>query len=102
MSQHAKAAVSHHEIDINVSDMFAIVHRWKWVVAACAVAGALIAGVWSYRQTPVYRATASVVVEREEAGSLERGGNYFLIPEYYQTHFELLKSQGVLQKAAQR
>lgn len=103
MSQNTKVVGwQYRNLDLNVGDMFAILQRWKWVVTACAVSGAVVAGVWSYRQTPVFRATASVVVEREEAASLERGGNYFLIPEYYQTHFELLKSPGVLQKAAER
>jgi polysaccharide biosynthesis transport protein len=88
--------------DMKVGDVLRVIHRWRWFVSCLTVAIVAAAGVWSFTRTPIYKSTASVVVEREEAGTLERAGNYFLIPEYYQTHFELLKSQGVLEEAAER
>lgn len=88
--------------EIKIGDVLQIMYRWRWFISGVTLAFVALGGVWTFTRTPVYKSTASVVVEREEAGTMERAGNYFLIPEYYQTHFELLKSQGVLEQAARR
>jgi capsular exopolysaccharide synthesis family protein len=88
--------------ELKVAHVLAAVRRRRWLIAIIALASGIVAGVASYLQPPVYKAVASVVVEREEPAGLERVGNYFLIPEYYQTHFELLKGQGVIEDAARK
>jgi capsular exopolysaccharide synthesis family protein len=88
--------------EITLGNVLAIVHRWGWFIAGAVLVCGGAAAVWSQLQSPVYKSVATVVVEREEPASLERVGSYFLIPEYYQTHFELLKSPGIIEQAARR
>lgn len=75
----------------------------KWFIAAIAGGCALAAAVWSFVQTPIFDARATVVVESQSPGGLdkERYQNHDYSPEYFQTHFELLKSHEVLRRTAQ-
>jgi capsular exopolysaccharide synthesis family protein len=76
--------------------------RQRWVILGWTLAFGMLALLWAYAQTPVYEGTASVVIQREGPNHLQKQGNYYVEagPEYYQTHFELLKSRGVLIDAA--
>src|SRR5438309_6236475 len=80
-----------------------ICRRHVWLIVILAVVSAIIAGVWSFNQTPVYSAKATIVIEQETPGALEkdRYRPADTAPEYFQTHFELMRSHHVLQKAAQ-
>ena len=68
-----------------------------------AVGSAVVAAIWSYSTTPVYQGKATVVIEREGPGALDRDKSIpqDISPEYFQTHFELMKSRQVLQRTAQ-
>jgi len=66
----------------------------------CGFAAA--AGIWSVLQTPVYQSRATVVIESQAPAGLEKDKSYYHVdnsPEYFQTHFELLKSHQVLRRA---
>lgn len=74
-----------------------------WLIASVAGGFALAAGVWSLLQTPMYQARATVVIESKGPGGLEKDKAYYQMdnsPEYFQTHFELLKSHQVLRRTA--
>ena len=76
--------------------------RHVWLIVILTVGSAIAAAVWSYMQTPVYGAKATIVIEQESPGALEKD-RYRAAdtsPEYFQTHFELMRSHHVLQKAA--
>jgi polysaccharide biosynthesis transport protein len=75
--------------------------RWRLIVGF-TVGCAVVAAVWSYLQTPIYQAKSTVVIEREGAGALEKDkyNPQDISPEYFQTHFELMKSRQVLQRTA--
>lgn len=76
--------------------------RWSLIVGF-AVGCAGLAAAWSYMQTPIYQSKATVVIEREGSSPLEREkySSQDVSPEYFQTHFELMKSRQVLQRTAQ-
>src|SRR6476469_5560396 len=79
-----------------------ICRRRLWLIVSFMMGCAGVAAVWSYMLTPIYQSKATVVIEREGAGPLERD-KYSLqdiSPEYFQTHFELMKSRQVLQRTA--
>jgi len=80
-----------------------ILRRRFWLVAGFAVGCAVVAAIWSYSTTPVYQGKATVVIEREGPGALDRDKSIpqDISPEYFQTHFELMKSRQVLQRTAQ-
>jgi succinoglycan biosynthesis transport protein ExoP len=76
--------------------------QYIWLIALVAGCFAVTAAVWSLLQTPIYQAKATVVIENQGPEGLEKDKlNYpDNSPEYFQTHFELLKSHHVLQRAA--
>lgn len=78
--------------------------RWRWLILSLAAACAATALGWSYLQTPIYQAKATIVIEQEGPGILERDRYHPMdvSPEYFQTHFELMKSYEVLQRTARR
>jgi polysaccharide biosynthesis transport protein len=85
-----------------LEEYITIFRRRFWLIASVTVGCAVFAAVWSYLQTPIYQAKATFVIEREGAGALERDkyNPQDLSPEYFQTHFELMKSRQVLQRTA--
>ncbi|ALA60775.1 GumC family protein [Nitrospira moscoviensis] len=75
-------------------------HARLIVLIGCGFAAA--AGMWSVLQTPVYQSRATVVIESQAPGGLEKDKSYYHLdnsPEYFQTHFELLKSHQVIRRA---
>jgi len=86
-----------------LADYIGACRRRIWLIVACAVGFAVVAAVWSFLQTPLYQAKATVVVEQEGQSALDkdRGYNPDLTPEYFQTQFELMKSHLVFQRTAQ-
>jgi succinoglycan biosynthesis transport protein ExoP len=80
-----------------------ICRRHLWLIIIVTVGSTTLAGVWSYLQTPIYQAKATVVIEREGRTTLEKNEYSFqdTSPEYFQTHFELMRSHTVLERAAQ-
>ena len=78
--------------------------RWRWLVLSFAAGCAAAALGWSYLQTPIYQGRATIVIEQEGPGILERDRYHPMdvSPEYFQTHFELMKSYEVLQRTARR
>ena len=78
--------------------------RRAWLIVACALGCAGAAAAWSFIQTPMYQAKATVVIEGEGPEGIERDKVYRqadLSPEYFQTQFELMKSHFVLQRTSE-
>jgi polysaccharide biosynthesis transport protein len=76
--------------------------RHAWLILLIAGGFAAAAGIWSILQTPIYQSRATVVIESQAPGGLEKDKSYYQLdntPEYFQTHFELLKSHQVLRRA---
>lgn len=77
--------------------------RRRWLIVSVAFGSAVAAAAWSYLQTPIYQAKATVVIEQEGPRALERDrySPMDISPEYFQTHFELMRSHHVLHRTAQ-
>ena len=78
--------------------------RWRLIAAIGFGCGVAAAG-WSLLQTPIFQAKATVVIDQAGQGTIEKEKGHYspdTSPEYFQTHFELLKSRVVLQRTAQR
>jgi polysaccharide biosynthesis transport protein len=86
-----------------LADYAGACRRRIWLIVACAVGFAGIAAAWSFLQTPLYQAKATVVVDKAGPSGLERDREYRqdLTPEYFQTQFELMKSHHIFQRTAQ-
>lgn len=87
----------------SLAEYVRICRRHLWLIVILTIAAGIVAGIWSYIQTPVYGARTTVVIEQEGPGALEKDRYRAsdTSPEYFQTHFELMRSHHVLQKAAQ-
>lgn len=75
-----------------------IVQR-KWMILALGVATALVVAAVVYAMPPVYRATATVLIEADKANVLAIDEVYNAVSpnrEHYQTQIELLKSREVI------
>lgn len=75
--------------------------RWRLMLLCSLISGAL-AVTWSVLQTPMFESTATVLIEREHQAPLQSAGSSIadLSPDYFETHFELLKTRRVLERAA--
>ena len=76
--------------------------RW-WLIAIITAGFAVAAATWSFLQIPIYQAKATVVIDQDGSRNYEKDKYYptDTSPDYFQTHFELMKSHYVLQRAAQ-
>ena len=85
-----------------LADYAGACRRRIWLIVACAVGFAGVAAAWSFLQTPLYQAKATVVVEQEGQSALEKDRSYSpdRSPDYFQTQFELMKSHHVYNRTA--
>ncbi len=85
---------------LTLRDYWAVVRRRRWtlVTALAAIVAATL--VLTFRQEPLYRATLSLVVEPDvpEVASFARETPVALYQEFYQTQYEILRSNTVLEK----
>jgi capsular exopolysaccharide synthesis family protein len=84
----------------NLQDYLRVLFRYKWGVLALALLGALVAGLKVYSDTPIYRATATLLIERQAArfvsiDAVYQGNPAFDFGEYYQTQYEILRSRPI-------
>ena len=88
--------------DNTTAEYLSFCWRRRWLIVVLATGAATISAAWSYMQTPIYQSKATVVIEQQGPGALERDKSYYwdVTPEYFQTHFELMKSHRVLQQTA--
>jgi polysaccharide biosynthesis transport protein len=90
---------------IDLGRLFRAVMHYKWGVVGLAFAISLATGLIVFSMEPVYRASATIVLESEEANvvNVEQvytlgAGNY----EYTQTQFEILKSRSLAERVVRR
>jgi len=92
---------------IDLGRLFRAVMRHKWAILALAFAITLATGMLVFSMEPVYKASASLVLESEEANvvnveqvyGLGLGGDSY---EYSQTQFEILKSRSLAERVVRK
>lgn len=87
--------------DLDLKRYAIVIAKRKWVVAACFAVGVTLAVLYTMRQTKIYMATASVVIDPtppQVFGSqvqevIQLGaGSYWSNQEYYNTQVDILES----------
>lgn len=91
----------------NLQDYLRILIRFKWGVLALMFACGLIAVLRAYSETPIYEATATLLIERQAARfvSIEevyRGNQGWDFGEYYQTQYEILRSRPLAERVVDK
>ncbi|MGK0298267.1 MAG: succinoglycan biosynthesis transport protein ExoP [Gammaproteobacteria bacterium] len=87
--------------EIDLKRLLFTVLRHKWSILALAITVSVLASLYAYSLVPIYHATASLLIESEEAKvvSIEEvyglpGGNW----EYYETQIHILRSRALAEK----
>lgn len=101
---HGNAVYAHRHA--HAFDDFLLLCRCRWVlILGVTAVCTLVAMLWSFLQTPVYQGKASVGIDLQNSAGLDRDKSHAspdVSPEYFATHFELMRSRTVLQRTAQR
>jgi len=87
----------------NLQDYLRILFRFKWGVLALMLASGLIAILRAHSETPIYQASALMLIERQAARfvSIEevyRANQGYDFGEYYQTQYEILRSRPLAER----
>ena len=90
------------EIEINLQDYITIIRRRRWTIFTFFVMTVCAVTIATFLQTPVYRATTTVLIDEESPDvlsakdSLALGSpGYVSYREYYQTQLEIIKSRAI-------
>lgn len=87
-----------------------VVLKRKWLIAAISITVLSLATLWTLRQTKIYRATSSILIETSAPKVLGQGvsevvdlgtGSYWWNQEYFNTQINILKSRDVAKRAVQ-
>ena len=90
---------------IDLGRLFRAVMRHKWGILGLAFAITLATGLMVFSMQPVYQASASIVLESEEANVVNVEQVYSLGTgrwEYTQTQFEILKSRSLAERVVRK
>ena len=90
------------DADVHLKDHLRLLLRQRWLITAVFVVTAVTGTVWTFLQTPIYQAAATVLIEPElpkvlnmqDVTSIGSGAM-----EYYRTQYALMMSRPVLQNA---
>ena len=82
-----------------------ILRKHKWPITLFTAAVTALAAYYAFTATPIYRASATLLIEQQQLNVPTIEEIYGLETEstdYYQTQFELLKSRNLAQKVVER
>ncbi len=87
-----------------------VLEKRKWFAIAVMVATVGLSTLFTLRQLPVYRATATVIIERRSPTVLSRvqevlelgSSDYWSMKEYMQTQYEVLKSRRLAKRVVDK
>lgn len=90
---------------IDLSHYFSIVNRNKWRILLLAFVVSLLATLIALSLTPLYKSTASLLIESEETNVVSIEQVYGLDSskqEYFETQYEILKSRLIAEKVVDK
>jgi len=91
--------------EIDLRQYWSTITRHKWGIAGLALVITLLTALVVFSMNPIYRATATLLIESQEANVVSIEEIYGLDTrnaEYYATQFEILKSRGLAEKVIDR
>jgi polysaccharide biosynthesis transport protein len=78
--------------------------KYRWLIASMALTSLLLAAVVTFLMTPIYRATASIQIDRETVNVVDVKGVQAeqdpFADDFYQTKYELLSSRSLAERVA--
>ncbi len=89
------------EEEIDLRYYWNVITRYKWSILSLALIVSLLTGLAVYSMQPIYRATATLLIEAQQAKVVSIEEIYGIDSNnktYYQTQYEVLKSRGLAEK----
>jgi uncharacterized protein involved in exopolysaccharide biosynthesis len=90
--------------ETHLKDYYRVVRKHRWLVAGLFLVTVLSVSIWSFVQTPVYQASATVLIEPEPPKVLniqEVTPIGAPTQEYYRTQYELMTSRPIVEKVVE-
>lgn len=87
--------------EIDLLQYWGVINRNKWAIAGLTIVICVLALVLVFTMTPVYKATATLLIESEQANVVSIEEVYGIDSsqrEYYQTQFEILNSRKLAER----
>ncbi|MBD3271047.1 MAG: polysaccharide biosynthesis tyrosine autokinase [Elusimicrobia bacterium] len=93
----------------HLSDYLHILMRRRWVIITFFVVLVTVVIIGTLKQTPLYQATATVLIERKspQVVSFQEvipvgADSYYQYQDYYETQYKLLQSKALMERVAQK
>src|SRR5262249_41970471 len=89
----------------NLVDYLQVLRKHRWLITGIFLVTVITVGVWTFRQTPIYQAAATILIDPEAPKILNIqevspvGASTPWDPAYYPTQYEIIKGRAVLDKA---
>jgi uncharacterized protein involved in exopolysaccharide biosynthesis len=89
----------------HLADYLQVLRKHQWLITGVFLVAVVTVGVWTFRQTPIYQAAATILIDPEapkilniqEVAPVGASGPWD--PAFYPTQHEIIKSRAVLNKA---
>jgi capsular exopolysaccharide synthesis family protein len=94
--------------EIDILEYWRIVLKRKWILLTFSALLVTFSGIFSYTATPMYRATASIMIEEPSTGVfnlqdvLGGGYQYDYMGTYFNTQLRLLQSRSLAERVAKK
>src|SRR6266498_4037309 len=90
-----------------LADYLKVLRKHRWLVTGVFLVAVVTVAIWTFVQTPIFQAAATVLIDPEppkvlniqEVTPIGAAGAWD--PNYYPTQYEIVKSRPVLDKAAE-
>lgn len=92
---------------INIAEYYHIITRHKWIIIAAVSISLILASIHSALQVPIYRATSTILIDKDINQSLLPSDriyyeSYITQTLTFNTHFELIKSRPVIERVIKK
>lgn len=89
--------------ETNLKDYWNILLRRKWIVISFCLLTTIVTAIISFTMTPLYQATATIVIEGEDSNVLDpgdssKGMSFDIFENYLQTQMSLILSRSIAGK----
>ena len=79
----------------NIFDIFRVLRRWWWLIAAFVILSVIVTGYFVSRMDPVYQASSILEIKQQERKIFDQNSeveDFIVDNEFFDTQIELLKS----------
>ena len=97
------------ERDIDLLGYLRMIIKRKWIIIACVGAAVFFTGVYVFKATPIYKATSTMMIEKEPSRilSIENEFNYgysrgYADIRFFNTQLKLLRSISLVERVARK